>query len=170
MNTTRKNRYQQMLCEYNRRRDKVRLQYPPGIDSRYAKRVKRINMKICNLMKAIRIIEQREVQMRQAADMVCEFFEINTFRNCISNGSRGDEVKAKKIFCKYVLENCNMQSWMLCDFLGTSFKGYARQTRLRFTQSFKTNKANYELWQRFKLFVKYYDAPVIELPQHFKTA
>lgn len=171
---TRKNRYQAHIHEYKKRRAKLREQYPNWSkgNTLYAMKVARINRKIKNWTNRINRLELKEKGIWHINNMICSFLGLKTLRLTSAQGEPKKELKTtakgRKLLCAYAIDNrlggVALSSFLGCDNTST----YAARTK--FKKSFKTNKANYELWQQFKLFVKDYEGKVFSIEQRKHAA
>ena len=142
-----------MIWEYERRRRLLREKF--GLDPNkrpqrapkeykevadlYNKKIKQwtVEMKRVDATKARIVFLERSVRL---------FLEISF----IGNASNKPEVAlAKSIFYKYGLED-GLRGVDLCQHLGDKTLENAARWRKRFTNSFVDNRANKELWLRFK--------------------
>lgn len=165
-------RYQMMLSEYEIRRKRLREEIKAkygkfwGVDE-YKDRVKNISNRI-QLMKAyISRIQAQRIIINESARLVCDFLCIEkdeqwqgytALQNCIRDTPHykmsKDLILAKKIFCKYILEQNIFVSTLVNEYLGSQHKLRALRLREDFTKSFKTNSYHHQQWRNFLQFVK----------------
>lgn len=157
---TRKNKLQAKIKVYKDRRRKIQEKYflkkvgtVVYYKEGYLDEVKSIKRMLSIWRKRIKRIEKHEHVVKNTSKLVCEFMGITGLYGTARKTDR-DTMKAKRLFCKYAVDNIGYKwIWLVSDFVG-GYHDYAGKLRREFAKSFKTNKENYQLWQDFKKFVK----------------
>ena len=144
-----KNRYQQCIHMYLKRRDGYKEKY--GVRSeRYLELSKGINRKLSSYRRAIKRIEARDLIIKNLADKIYEFCGVSVW---LSINKKDDNVEvAKNLFVKWGMEN-GIQGILLNRYIGGKGSWTASRRRMKFTKSFLFNANNKEMWMRFKVFM-----------------
>lgn len=151
--------YQRIISEYKSRRNKIRQEFiVDGIaiwnkeqgKVEYGKRVKKINHRIKICKDAIRRIEVIEEKLIKSDNLVYEYTGVK-IRNNVSQTKIAKD--ARKIFYRHVLE-LGIDSRRICDYLHIKDIHTPTNSRMAFIRSMSSNKANKELWYRWKQFIK----------------
>lgn len=105
-------------------------------------------IKICILRKTLRYRNARTKRLVIIDKLVMSFLDCETVRS----SGRGKDMSlslAKKLFCKYALENGERGLW-LERYMGYAETGcVAAGHRMRFTKSFRTKSENKNIWLNF---------------------
>lgn len=151
--------YQRIICEYEKRRDNIRTEFIiNGIATwnkfegkeLYGKRVKKINHRIKVCKDAIRRILVYENKLRIIDNLIIDYLGVSVVKNKKQNKLSQD---AKKIFYKHCIES-QIPTIRISDYVGLKDNHTPTNSRRIFTRSFSTNKANKELWHRWKKYLK----------------
>jgi hypothetical protein len=147
-----KNRYQQSIAEYTKRRNKVQERFdvvagrkaPDG----YYKAVSNIDRKIKMWKQALRRIEKQENSIKQLDKLIIEFVGLSVKD---SSHKRTKQYNiARAIFYRHGME-AKISSRCMVEYTGMKC-GKVWRSRILFIRSFKTNLYNREMWYRWKEF------------------
>lgn len=145
------NEYECLIWTYSKRRDEYREKF--GVTSEeYKKRVYQINIKLGNWRRDAKRQRDKRAKIDWIISQIKEFIGYNLYENFKSPRTKEGRV-AKGIFFKYGMEH-RIMGVDLSDRLGLKGKWTASKYRSRFTDSFKTNKYNREMYHRFLKFIK----------------
>lgn len=159
-----KNRYEQALWTYLKRREDLRKQYGEKWrkNPEYSKRVMLMSRRIDSIKGQIKRIERRNETINQIGWAVQEFLCIPSYPSNKAHKSRLHfSIKrhekefeiARQILYKYGMEN-GIQGVFISAYVGAKDPCTASRGRLSFTRSFVSKPENRELWHRFKNFIK----------------
>lgn len=159
-----KNKLQHNIWIYKQRRENIRKRY--GVingmlaPEAYKHSVFNINRKIRSWQHMIRDIDKNNNKLIAVANYLALFCGANV-KNSVKNTSPQYRV-AKAIYAKYMLEN-GMSATLVAEYMGFSRGDSVARLRMSFTESFKTDAENRELYYRFK---NYMENIKSELPEH----
>lgn len=143
-----KNHYQTCISIYLKRRNEVKWKH--GSKSLYYKEYsKKINIKINNWRRTIKLIEKINSELKRIDKLVKSFTGFSA-KNSVRNKHK-DIILSKNIFVKYTVESGVLATY-ISDWIGLKCRTDNRY-RLEFTRSFKTNAENKEAWYRFNEFI-----------------
>lgn len=137
------------ILNYKKRIEEKKKKY-----GRWYPGARRMNSKITTWKQHIKRIERRDLEMRKLDNYLKEFLGFSVKDTCEKNSlKQPHELRlARKIFYKYGLENGLRGNW-LARYVGAKDKATPSRGRLEFTRSFKTNRGNKEMWERFKSYL-----------------
>lgn len=154
-----KKRYVALIFTYEERRTNLRERHgvknsrSPRVTPSYRKEVAKINAKLKTWKRGIaRInkISKRSIGLEEIEEIVVSFIGV-PIKNINGQHLSTEVTLGKSIFYKYALENGFKGSYLV-DFIGGIHRYQAQEYRKRFTNSFKTNHKNKEIWVQFKHF------------------
>jgi len=143
-----KNRYQQMVWVYKKRRSKLRERYGKR-SAEYGRRAKPLTSKISIWNRQIKRIEDRNAKIKYIDKRICEFFCVTTMLN--SRRTKNSVGLARRVFVKYCLEN-GVRSVDLDKYLG--LKNACAKQRVRFTKSFNKHPESKKSYHKFVQYAK----------------
>jgi len=147
---SRKNRYQQKIWVYEKRRDEIRKEYGFRNHPKMAT-VRNITKKICSWRREIKRIEVKMNALKKNDDLIKSFMDISVRDIKVWQNEEGKI--ARNIFYKYSIEH-GISSPYISEYIGLKNNSRASIQRLNFTRSFKKHKANKEIYKRFLQFIK----------------
>jgi hypothetical protein len=181
---TTRNKYQQLISEYTKRRNELRKQYPNtplNKSKEYGDRVKRLSQRIQYFKKRLRHYQALHEKINEMAMLVCEYLDLdithedNPLYQYFLKIDKHDTSHrllnlARGIFCKYARENIGIgysgiwideyMGYTPCQTRGSKERkkvrpaSYSTRIRARFVKSFYTNPYNHQQWRNFLNFVQ----------------
>lgn len=148
------NRYQQMLCNYLKRRNALRKRY--GFkrnvthSEEYNMKSKYLTYRIGAIRRILRRRADEQIRLGYLDELVEEFTD-EKVKGRVEKGSKSSSL-AKKLFFKAAIE-LGFEGPAIIDYTGHINPDWPSKVRLDFTRSFKTNRYHMVMWHRFKAFI-----------------